>query len=384
MPLPSWAVLGAVIYPRPRDSNVGVLRESGAVIVFTLREEAQLSQNNVVFSVDSETLDRNWLPLSEAEPLFQDLSPGMIYATGAPEFIGVMPVRTDLVGVSLPSREWIQTGSRLQPLSGQGPSAVIVGALGNTVHVRDVERWDAFPLILGTSVRSYTPEQIIEFYRPLAPPMPSWFTIGSRIIQNHNGRTYIVLSFDPIRWSMSATLEDEYHPVNFSVNDFIRHWRPSSSITEQKPTTSITNIVQSRVEVAPEWLVPGCFLRRIAHPRYEVITSSLDSSQFIARLTRVDSLRPLVIGSIFEEVSYCHIGDQFTPIDELGSPKSEYTCPKCNGFGIRDYDAEERRASIDSVRAYTCKDNHTWYFVSGTEQDGKPANPSRFERDIGI
>jgi hypothetical protein len=384
MPLPSWAVLGAVIYPRPRDSNVGILRESGAVIVYALREEAQLSQNNVVFSVDSETLEQNWMPLSEAESFIQELSPGMIYAAGAPEFVGVMPVRTDLVELPQPSREWIQTGARLQPITGQGSSAVIVGALGNTVHVREVERWDNPRLVLGPSVRSYTPEQLLEIYRPLAPPMPSWFMVGSRIIQNHDNRTYIVLSFDPFRWSMSATLEDEYHPTNFSVNDFPRHWRPSSSITEQRPTTNVTNIAQSRVEVAPEWLATGCFLRRIANPRYEVVVSLLDSSQFIARLTRVDNLRPLVIGSIFEEVSYCHIGDQFTPIDEFGSPKSEYTCPKCNGFGIRDYDAEERRASIDSVRAYTCKDNHTWYFVSGTEQDGKPANPSRFERDIGI
>jgi hypothetical protein len=385
MPLPDWAILGAVIYPRSRDPDVRVLRESGAVIVYVLREEAQLSMNNVVFSVDSETLERNWMPLSEAEPLFSDHTTGMIYAAGAPEYVGVMPIRTDLTVIpQQPSRAWIQTGCRLQPISGEGPSAVIVGALGNTVHIRDVERWDTSPLELGTRVRSYTPEQIIERYRPLPPPMPSWFTVGSRIIQNHNNRTYIVLSLDTVRWSMSATLEDEMQPTNFSVNDFIRHWRPASSITEQRPTTRVTSIAQSRSEVAPEWLVPGCFLRRIAHPRYETVVSSLDSSQFIARLTRVDSLRPLVLGSVFEEVSYCRISEQFTPIDEVGSPKSEYICPKCKENGARDFDAEERRASIDTVRAYTCKLEHTWYFIAGTEQDGKPAIPSRFERDIGI
>lgn len=383
MPLPNWAILGAVIYPRPRDQGIGILRESGAIIVYLLREEAQLNQNHVVFSVDSETLERNWMPLSEAEPLFTDLAPGMVYAAGAPEFVGIMPVRTDLTVLPGPPIGWIQTGTRLRPILG-GPGAIIVGALGSTVHVRDVERWDASPLVLGTSVRSYTPEQIVERYRPIPPPMPSWFSVGSRIIQNHDNRTYLVLSFDPNRWSMSATLEDEYHPTNFSVSDFPRHWRPASSITEYRPSTNVTNIAPSRTQTAPEWLYPGIFLRRKVNPDHVFVVSSLDQNRFIAVLTRLDSLRPTILGSVFEEVDYCRVSEQFVQVDSEGSPASEYKCPKCGETGVRDHDAAERRASIDSVRAYTCKADHTWYFVSGTEKDGKPANPSRFERDIGI
>ena len=362
MPPPSWAVLGAAIYPRPRDPDSRILRESVAVIVYVFREEVQINQNNVVFSVDSETLERNWMPSSEAETLFET---GMIYMASEPEFVGRFPVRQDLT--VLPPRQnldWIQTGARIQPISGEGPSAVIVGALGNTIHIRDVERWDASPLVLGTTVRSYTIEQIVERYRPLPPPMPSWFAVGSRIIQNHDSRTYIVLSFDPNRWSMSATLEDEMHPTNFSVNDFIRHWRPASSITEQRPGTNVTQIAQSRVQVAPPWLAPGAFLRRNANPKYPVLVSSLDSSHFIARLTRIESLNPVVLGSVFEEIDYCRIEEQFTPIDQDGNPRSEYKCPKCNELGIRDHDAEERRTSIDTVRAYTCKKEHTWYFIA--------------------
>jgi hypothetical protein len=384
MPLPCWAILGAVIYPRPREPNVRVLIGSSAIIVYAVREEVQLNSNNVVFSVDSETLERNWMPLSEAEPLFSESYSGMIYAAGEPELVGIMPIRTDLTVIPKPTTEWMQTGCRLQSISDEGPNAVIVGNLGGTVHIREVEHCNASLLVLSTRVRSITPEQLLELYRPLTPPMPSWFSIGSRIIQNHDNQTYIVLSFDPIRWLMSATLEDEHHPTNFSVNDFIRHWRPASSITEQRPSTSVTNIAQSRAEVAPEWLVPGVFLRRSAPPRYEVVVSSLDSRLFIARLTRISSLKPLVFGSVFEEVAYCCIDEQFTLIDEFGSPTSEYTCPKCKGLGARDFAAEERRDSIDRVRAYTCNLGHTWYFSSGTEQDGKPANPSRFERDIGI
>jgi len=291
MPLPDWAILGSVIYPRPRDSYIRIIRESGAIIVYALREEVQLNQNHVVFSVDSETLEHNWMPLSEAAPLFSDSTYG---------------------------------------------------------------------------------------------PMPSWFTIGSRIIQNHNNLTYIILSFDPIRWSMTATLEDEVSPTNFTVTNFIRHWRPASSITEQKPTTNVTNIVQGRVQVAPDWLYPGKFLRRKVNPNHVFVVSSLDPRRFVAVLTRLDSLRPMVLGSIFEEADYCRIDEQFTQVDSTGSPAAEYTCKKCGETGERDYDAEERRASIDTVRAYTCKRGHTWYFVAGTDQDGKPANPSRFERDIGI
>ncbi len=49
MPLPSWAIIGAVIYQRPRDHESRILRSTGAVIVYVHREEVQVSQNNVVF-----------------------------------------------------------------------------------------------------------------------------------------------------------------------------------------------------------------------------------------------------------------------------------------------------------------------------------------------
>lgn len=385
MPLPEWAVLGAVTYYRPHDQNVRILRASGAIIVSVLQEEVLLiNLNQVVFSADSETLERNWIPLSEAEPLFSNVTPGMVYTAGAPEFVGVLPVRTDLVIQSQPNPDWIVTGTRLQPISGDGPCALVIAVLGSSIQIRDLGGWPGNLLTLGTIVRSYPVEQIIELYRPLPPPMPSWFAIGSRIIQDHNNRTYIVLSFDPIRWSMVVTLEDEMYPTSFSVNDFILNWRPASSITEQRPNTSITNITRSIIQVAPEWLQVGGFLRSLWNPKYKVFVSSLDPSLFIVRLTKVSSLKPLVLNSVFEEIEYNEIGRQFTPIDEFGSPKSEYTCPKCKEIGVRDPDAEKRRASIDTVRAYTCKKEHTWYFISGTEQDGKPANPSRFERDIGI
>ena len=345
-------------------------------------EEIHLRQGDVVFSVDSETLAQNWMPRSEALPFFSEIGPGVVYVASQPEFFGVMPVRTELT--VLPSRpNWIQTGTRLQPISGSGESAVIVGILGDAIHIREVERWTS-PLTLGTTVRSYTTEQLIELYRPLPPLMPSWFTVGSRIIQNVDGRTYIVLSFDPHRWTMSVTLEDEMRPTVFSVSDFIRHWRPASSISEQRPGINATQIAQSRVQVPPEWLQPGAFLRRLAPPHHVFVVSFLDPSRFTARLTRLDSITPRIIGTTFEEVEYCRVKDLFSPVDSEGSPQSEYKCPKCSGIGVRDHDAEARRASIDVVRAYTCKQEHTWYFVAGTDQDGKPANPSRFERDIGI
>ncbi len=354
------------------------------------------------FCIGSEVLENDWIPSSEAEALFLE---GDVYMAekpkylsrisgwfftllkrlgclaSDPEFVGRMPIRTDLVVNPRNPLNWIQTGTRLQLISGTGPNAVIVGAIGNAVHIREVEHWDAPPLILGITVRSYTPEQVAELYRPLPPPMPSWFSVGSRVVQNN--RTYVVLSFDPNRWSMTATLEDEMRPTNFSVNDFVRHWRPASSITEQRPTTNVTPIAPTVTQVAPEWLVQDSFLRRVTHPDHMFVVSSLDPSHFRARLTRLSSFNPVVVGSIFEEVDYCRVADQFTPIDQYRNPRSEYKCPKCSGIGERDYSAEERRSSIDRVRAYTCKENHTWYFIAGTNQDGQPTR-SRFERDIGI
>jgi predicted RNA-binding Zn-ribbon protein involved in translation (DUF1610 family) len=89
------------------------------------------------------------------------------------------------------------------------------------------------------------------------------------------------------------------------------------------------------------------------------------------------------LGPTWEETEYCKVEEQFNPVDLDGVARAEYKCPKCGELGARDKAAEERRL-IEKVRAYTCKQEHTWYFIDGTDYDGQVAIPTRFERDIGI
>ena len=385
MPLPNWATIGEAIYPRPPE-GLRINRESVAYIVYIRDEEVHLNSRGVVFTVDTNILARDWMPSSEAEPLLQRPPPGVVHIlAGEPEFVGSLPLTPELVPIqpaNPTSIRWLQTGVRLQPL-GEGPGGVIVGVTDNGVHIRDVERWDTTPLQLGTTVRVFTPQEVLELYRPAPPPMPSWFAVGSRIIQNHDQRIYIILSFSPETYSMRATLEDEVRPISFSVNDFARHWRPASSIVERRPASNNTPLVPSRVQVAPAWLIPGTFLRKRAAPPYLVTVTSLDPEHFLVRLTQVAGLNPLKLGPTWEETEYCKVEEQFNPVDCEGIARSEYKCPKCGETGARDKDAEERRL-IEKVRAYTCKQEHTWYFIDGTDYDGQPAIPTRFERDIGI
>jgi hypothetical protein len=88
------------------------------------------------------------------------------------------------------------------------------------------------------------------------------------------------------------------------------------------------------------------------------------------------------MGSTWEEVDYCNV-ELYEPVDLEGNAMTEYDCPHCTQKGVRNPGAEKRRV-IDEVRAYSCSNDHTWYFVAGGTYDGISAVPSRFERDLGI
>lgn len=287
--------------------------------------------------------------------------------------------------VELPG--WMRTGARLSSRGG-GDQVTITGIVNGAIHVRDIERTD--PIVLGGMVRAFTPQQIEQLFQPEEVPTPRWFTEGARIVQAFDGAIFQIESIDSLVGAFTATRPDEpRRPQRFNLLDIERHWRPYTSLNEtfldpvtRRPTTP-RPVLSTTIPAPPPWLQGGVLIRPQARDRRRTFwVASLHPERGMCRIQVVESVNPLKMAAQWEELAFETAQTSWEPLNADGTPIHERRCPHCGEYGGRDKEAEE--TSAYQVRIYHCAGGHSWSFVDGGFDDGKPAAPTRFERDFDL
>jgi hypothetical protein len=287
---------------------------------------------------------------------------------------------------------WMRVGVRLATKDGGIVLSTIIGFADGNIHLRDIEGGSGgLPPSLGGTIRLFTPSQIEQLFTPVEFERPRWLGVGSRIVQRHDSQTFEVQEVDFYTGSLSAfRLNEPKRLQRFNLNDFEKHWRPFStfdgSLYEETKTTyklAPAVIPNAAIPTAPGWLQPGGLIRPQArNMRRSFWVMSIHPDRGMCRIQRVKTFSPLMMESAWEELAFEVAEKDWEPLNEDGSPLSEKSCPHCGTWGGRLKEAEE--GSPYQIRVYHCPQAHRWSFIDGGNDDGKPAPPTRFERDFDL
>jgi hypothetical protein len=285
-------------------------------------------------------------------------------------------------------KPWMRLGVHLRA-KGEAPEpiieseAIIVAVQGNNVVIREGEPGNS-------SARSFEAKELEQLFEPVGVAVPRWLASGSRIVLRSGDQVYEVKDLDTLGGSFTAfkpaepTRLERYNLLNFET-----HWRPFSTLHsdlhESKPKRMLAPpvIPVSTIPTAPDWLKPGSLLRpQNRHMRRSFWVMSIHPDRGMCRIQRIAKFEPLQMEAEWEELAYEVAEKSWEPLNADGSPLSEKKCPHCGAWGGRNAELEE--ATSYKIRAYHCLAGHRWTFIDGGSDDGKPAPPTRFQRELDI
>lgn len=392
MPLPSWIELGQPVWIRPRNTEevVAVPNNPQAIVsyfdetVVHLYSQTSESHSQLI-TVPADTFADVWMPRGEALPRMLGRIPaGVVYIASEPEYVGVMPIRTDLTPY-LGTPNWVRVGVRLEGRAPSDSGAMIVAVRGEVVSFRQI--WDdtTTPLTLSPEIFNSSVSEIRRDFTPYEIDTPNWLVVGTNITEVRTEVTYTVLSIDPYAGILTLTPVGMNRSTRFSMTNIEDHWRPANSLLEVRPTSNRTNLTgQPVLYKPPEWLRPGLLVRTIGTPRRILWVVSVDDVRMILRAQKVLQVEPeMMVTNNWEELIYKDLSSIIEPLDQYGASVKEYQCQHCERVGVRDPEVE-RRSSI-KIRSYRCPNSHQWAFRADCSvSEGVPISLSRFERDIDI
>jgi hypothetical protein len=289
------------------------------------------------------------------------------------------------------AKPWMKVGVRLALKGSPRDQVEIADVTGNEIQVREIDPDLKIPLPNPT-IRTLTAADVEQVFDPLQFQVPRWCGPGSRILlKTDNNTLYEVKDVDLFGGSFTAFQPSMPTRLQrFNVHGFENHWQPYSTLRsdlteEVKPRRILAPAVipNAAIPTAPDWLRPGSLLRPCArHLRRSFWVMSIHPDRGVCRIQRVASFDPLQMEPNWEDLAFEVAEKDWEPLNEDGSPLHERKCPNCGTYGGRHKEAEA--AQPYKIRIYHCPGGHRWSFIDGGNDDGKPAPPTRFERDFDL
>jgi len=287
---------------------------------------------------------------------------------------------------------WMKVGTRLCLKGHPENQVVILAIMGGVVRVEDIDVTTGIPLA-PRNIRDLTTDDTSQIFEPIPVPVPRWCAPGSRIVLKGQNLTYEIRDIDIYGGSFTVFLPSSPTRIErFNLRDFTIHWRPFSTLHEHsdlqekvKPRRALAPAVipNASIPTAPGWLRPGSLIRPHArHRRRSFWVMSVHPDRGMCRIQRVNSFEPLQMDPEWEELAYETAEKEWEPLNADGAPASEGKCPHCGSTGGR-RKADEAQQPY-RIRIYHCANGHSWSFIDGGNDDGKPAPPTRFERELDL
>jgi len=283
---------------------------------------------------------------------------------------------------------WMRVGVRLR---GPGPSedeAVIVAVRGTEIQIREIDSVLG-ENVLQPTIRTFEAKELGDLYVAIEQEVPRWFAPGSRIVLRSSNQVYEIRTLDALAGAFTAsTPEDPVRVQRFNLRGYETTWMPFSSLPpdeEGRPRRALAPAVipVSTIPTAPDWLQPGSLIRPTNRNwRRSFWVTSVHPDRGMCRIQRVVTFDPLQMEPGWEELAYEVAERDWEPLNADGSPLAEKKCPHCGAWGGRFQEAEA--GNPYSIRVYHCSNAHRWSFIDGGTDDGKPAPPTRFEREIDL
>lgn len=287
------------------------------------------------------------------------------------------------------AKPWMKKGVRLSLKGAPLSQVAILSYSAGEIQVGDVDPDSGLPLSNGT-IRNLTLLDVEQLFDPVEFGVPRWCGPGSRIVLKSENAVHEIKDLDVYGGSFTAF--EPSMPTRlkrFNLNGFEDHWRPysvmHSDLHETKPRRTLAPAVipNSVIPTAPGWLQPGSLLRPCArHLRRSFWVMSIHPDRGVCRIQRIASFDPLQMEANWEDLAFEVAEKDWEPLNQDGSPLSEKKCPSCGKWGGRHAEAESAQQYM--IRIYHCPEGHRWSFIDGGNDDGKPAPPTRFERDFDL